>query len=124
MDRIKRLAENCHGLQVCNPVVCGTTINVEPLSSYLLAQQPEMHVKTTCQQSSKQTKCEQCPGFPRVPLVRRRHRIGLPLPADGATVHGVRQETEAGVRNLPRAAGERHSNLMYVFIIDSSCHLR
>lgn len=80
MDRIKRLAENCHGLQVrkySKPRI------VAELKKF----------------------CGFRTGFPRVPLVRWWYWIGIPFAVDGETVDGVRQEAQAGVRHLSGAAG-------------------
>lgn len=58
------------------------------------------------------------PGFPYFPRFRRRYRVRFHQPADGTTIHGLREESQAGIRHLSvptnfhrgRGALQRDSN--------------
>ncbi len=45
-------------------------------------------------------------GFPRLPLVRRRHRLRLHVAPHGETLRRLRQEVQAPVLRLSRSSGE------------------
>ena len=75
LDRVRRLVDNCTGLQVRSDKSC-----------------TKAHM--TC-----------ISGIPHLPLVRRWHRLGLYVVAHGAFVSRLRQEGQARIRCLSSAAG-------------------
>ena len=56
------------------------------------------------QNSQDRRHVHQSPRFPDIPRVRRWYRFRIHQPADGASLHGLRQEGQARVRHLSLAA--------------------
>ena len=48
---------------------------------------------------------QRSPRIPGLPLFRRGNWFGLPVSSDGTTLHRIRKETQAGVRDLPCTTG-------------------